>query len=187
LSPFGVRSLSRDYGDRPFVFEPGDAVYRVAYVPGESDSGIFGGNSNWRGPIWFPVNYLLVEALERYHHFYGDDFRVECPAGSGRRMNLKEVAGEICARLVRTFLPDKNGRRAFRGEDPLLSRDPHSADLVLFHEYFHGDTGRGIGASHQTGWTALVARCLAKVAKTRGAPARSASSRRAAAAGAGMR
>ena len=169
LSPFGVRSLSRAYADRPFVFDAGGARHTVGYDAGESSTGLFGGNSNWRGPVWFPVNYLLVEALERYHHFYGDDLRVECPTGSGRMLNLKEAANEIWTRLARLFLPDANGHRPFRGDDPLLTRDPHSKDLVLFHEYFHGETGRGVGASHQTGWTALAVRCIEKAAKARSA------------------
>src|SRR5262249_27019893 len=133
---------------------------RVAYVPGDSDSGMFGGNSNWRGPIWFPVNYLLVEALERYHHFYGDAVRVECPTGSGRLMNLAEVAAELAGRLTRIFLPNAQGGRPCHGSIPYYAEDPHWRDLVLFYEYFHGDNGRGLGASHQTGWTALVARLL---------------------------
>jgi hypothetical protein len=132
----------------------------VAYDPGESTSGMFGGNSNWRGPVWFPVNYLLIEALERYHHFYGDTLKVACPTGSGQIMNLKEVAREIGRRLTRPFLPDAQGRRPCHGTDGLFATDPHWRDLLLFHEYFHGDNGRGLGASHQTGWTALVIRLL---------------------------
>jgi hypothetical protein len=121
---------------------------------------MFGGNSNWRGPVWFPVNYLLIEALERYHHFYGDGLRVECPTGSGRSRNLAEVACELAARLTRLFLPDGQGRRPCHGSDHRFAEDPHWRDLILFYEYFHGDDGRGLGASHQTGWTALVARLL---------------------------
>ncbi len=121
---------------------------------------MFGGNSNWRGPIWFPVNDLLIEALERYHHFYGDEFQVECPTNSGKWMTLKEVAAELSRRLASLFLPDATGRRACQGEDSRYASDPHWRDLVLFYEYFHGDTGRGCGASHQTGWTALVTRLL---------------------------
>jgi hypothetical protein len=128
---------------------------------------MFGGNSNWRGPIWFPVNYLLVEALERYHHFYGDALRVECPTGSGRLMNLKEVAGELATRLTRLFLPDESGWRPCHGDDERYASDPHWRELALFHEYFHGDTGRGLGANHQTGWTALVVNLLHAVAQGR--------------------
>jgi hypothetical protein len=171
LSPYGIRSVSRVHRDHPFVFAAGGAEYRVGYVPGESDTGLFGGNSNWRGPVWFPVNYLLVEALERYHHFYGDTLRVECPTGSGRLMNLGQVAQEIAGRLARLFLRGEGGRRPSLGDDPRFAADPHWRDLVLFHEYFHGDTGRGIGASHQTGWTALVVRCLEDMVRARGAGA----------------
>ncbi len=160
LSPYGIRSLSRIYKDRPYVCKLAGVEYCVDYVPGESNSGLFGGNSNWRGPIWFPVNYLLIEALERYHHFYGDALRVECPTGSGRMMNLQEVAGELNRRLAQLFLPDATGRRPCLGRDRRFADSPHWRDLVLFHEYFHPETGEGLGASHQTGWTALVARCL---------------------------
>ena len=167
LSPYGVRSLSRIHEDHPYVFRVGGEEYRVAYVPGESQTDLFGGNSNWRGPIWLPMNYLLIEALERYHHFYGDTFRIECPTGSGRMMNLQEVARELSARLARIFLPDAQGRRPCHGDDRRCTEDPHWRDLVLFHEYFHGETGRGIGASHQTGWTALVAQCIEDLAQIR--------------------
>jgi hypothetical protein len=160
LSPHGIRSLSRFHKDHPHTCRTGGQENRVAYVPGDSDSGMFGGNSNWRGPIWFPVNYLLIEALERYHHFYGDALRVECPTGSGRLMNLAEVACELATRLKRIFLPDEQGARPCHGTERRFSEDPHWRDLILFHEYFHGDNGGGIGASHQTGWTALVARLL---------------------------
>ena len=160
LSPYGIRSVSRMHAEHPYEFRAGGQEYRVGYVPGESDTALFGGNSNWRGPIWFPINFLLVEALERYHHFYGDSLKVECPTGSGRMMNLSEVSGEIASRLTRIFLPDKEGRRPCHGRDGRFATDPNWKDLLLFHEYFHGDTGRGLGASHQTGWTALVARHL---------------------------
>jgi len=160
LSPYGVRSLSRVHEKSPYVFRADGQEYRVDYVPGESDSGLFGGNSNWRGPIWFPVNFLLVEALERYAHFYGDALQVECPTGSGRLLGLGEVADELNARLTRIFLRNGNGERPCHGGDARFAADPHWRDLVLFHEYFHGDTGRGVGASHQTGWTALAVRCL---------------------------
>ncbi|HEY3174829.1 MAG TPA: glucosidase [Candidatus Polarisedimenticolia bacterium] len=160
LSPHGIRSLSRVHKDHPYILRAMGQEYRVAYVPGESDSGLFGGNSNWRGPIWFPVNYLLIEALERYHHFYGDTLRVECPTGSGRMMSLQEVAREIASRLGGIFLPGTDGRRPCHGDDRRYAADPHWKDLVLFHEYFHGEDGRGIGASHQTGWTSLAVRCI---------------------------
>ncbi len=162
LSPYGIRSLSRVHRDQPFVLHANGVEYRVDYEPGESTTSLFGGNSNWRGPVWFPINYLLIEALERYHHFYGDALKVECPTGSGRLMNLREVAGEIARRLVSIFLPDAHGRRPCHGDDPRYASDPGWQDLVLFHEYFHGETGRGLGASHQTGWTTLVTRLLEK-------------------------
>ncbi|HKQ18713.1 MAG TPA: glucosidase [Candidatus Eisenbacteria bacterium] len=167
LSPFGIRSLSAIHKDSPYVFDVMGEEHRVDYVPGESNTGLFGGNSNWRGPVWFPVNYLLIEALERYHHFYGDDFKVECPTGSGVWMNLDEVARELALRLTRIFLPGADGARPCHGGDPRFADDPAWRDLVLFHEYFHGDNGRGVGASHQTGWTALVARCIEGLAHGR--------------------
>lgn len=160
LSPYGIRSLSRVYAEHPYVLHFDDTEYQVNYDPGESTTGLFGGNSNWRGPVWFPVNYLLSEALERYYHFYGESLRVECPTGSGQLMNLAEVAQEINRRLASIFLPDERGACAWQGHNARFATDPHWRELVLFHEYFHGDTGRGLGASHQTGWTALVARCL---------------------------
>jgi hypothetical protein len=167
LSPYGVRSLSRAHRDAPFTLRADGQTFEVRYVPGESDTGMFGGNSNWRGPVWMPVNYLLIEALERYHHFYGDDFRIECPTGSGVFLNLSEVARELERRLTHLFLRDTEGRRPCHGEDGRFADDPHWRELVLFHEYFHGDTGRGLGASHQTGWTALVASCLEDLARRR--------------------
>ena len=167
LSPYGIRALSRVHKDHPYILQVNGEEYRVEYVPGESNSGLFGGNSNWRGPIWFPLNYLLIEALERYHHFYGNTFRVECPVGSGRMMNLKEVSQEINRRLAQIFLPDNEGRRPVHADDRRYAEDPHWRNLVLFYEYFHGDTGRGVGASHQTGWTALVTRCIEGLAARR--------------------
>jgi hypothetical protein len=161
LSEYGIRSMSRAHAQEPFTFVVGREDYRVEYVPGESDSGMFGGNSNWRGPVWFPLNYLLIEALERYHHFYGEGFQVECPTGSGRMMTLAEVAKELSARLCRLFMPDAKGQRPCHGDDRRFAEDPDWRELVLFYEYFHGDNGRGLGASHQTGWTALVVQCLA--------------------------
>jgi hypothetical protein len=166
LSPFGIRSLSKFHQQSPFQLETNGTVHRVDYVPGESTTAFFGGNSNWRGPIWFPTNYLLIEALERYHHFYGDSLQVECPVGSGRRMNLKQVACELAHRLGSLFLPDSAGRRPCHGAASRWSRE-HWRELVLFHEYFHADTGQGLGASHQTGWTALVVRLLKDIARVR--------------------
>ena len=169
LSPYGVRSLSKVHESQPFTCSAGGEEHRVEYVPGESTSGLFGGNSNWRGPIWFPLNFLLIEALERYHHFYGDSLRVECPTGSGRWMNLLEVAREIESRLLGIFCADEAGRRPCHGDDPRYAQNPHWRNLLLFHEYFHGDTGRGLGAGHQTGWTALAARMLEDLGRTRAA------------------
>ncbi|MEX2670557.1 MAG: glucosidase [Phycisphaeraceae bacterium] len=160
LSPFGLRSLSRYHLDHPFELELDGQKHRVGYVPGESETEMFGGNSNWRGPVWFPINFLIIEALERWHHFYGDSLTVECPTGSGNHMNLKEVARELAHRLASLFERDKDGRRPCHGDDDRFTDDPHFRNLMYFNEYFHGDTGRGLGASHQTGWTALVARCL---------------------------
>jgi hypothetical protein len=167
LSPHGIRSLSRVHLDNPYIFDERMEEHRVHYTPGESDTGVFGGNSNWRGPIWLPVNYLLIESLERYYHFYGDTLRVECPTGSGKLMNLLEVALELAARLSRLFLPDAEGHRPCHGGDRRYAEDPHWRDLVLFYEYFHGDSGRGVGASHQTGWTSLIVRCIQDLAKVR--------------------
>lgn len=161
LSPYGIRSLSRVHLEHPYVFRHDGGENRVNYVPGEGDTHLFGGNSNWRGPVWFPINYLLIEALERYAHFYGEDLKVECPTGSGIFLTLDAVAGELSRRLGTIFLPDANGHRPCHGGAERYAKDPHWRDLALFHEYFHGDNGRGCGASHQTGWTALVIRCLA--------------------------
>jgi hypothetical protein len=158
LSPYGIRSLSRYHLDHPYVFQAGGQEYRVGYLPAESDSGMFGGNSNWRGPIWMPVNAMIVRALVQYHAFYGDDFTIECPTGSGRTMNLYEVAEEINRRLGSIFLRGPDGRRPVYGGTERFQDDPNWRDLILFYEYFHGDNGAGLGASHQTGWTGLVAR-----------------------------
>ncbi len=159
LSPHGMRSLSRKY-QQPYVLRFDDSEHCISYEPAESRTGLFGGNSNWRGPIWFPLNYLLIEALERYHHYYGDELQVECPAGSGKMLNLAEVAQELARRLAGIFEMDENGRRPCHGDDARFAADPHWRDYLLFYEYFHGENGRGLGASHQTGWTALVTRCL---------------------------
>ncbi|MCS7048134.1 MAG: glucosidase [Verrucomicrobiae bacterium] len=160
LSPYGIRSLSKVYETAPYELELNGQRYRVGYEPGESRSRLFGGNSNWRGPVWLPINYLLIEALERYHHFYGNQFTVEYPTGSGRYCTLQEVATDLAKRIAAPFLPDEKGYRPIHGEDPRYARDPNWRRLVLFYEYLNGDNGRGCGASHQTGWTALVARCL---------------------------
>ena len=156
LSPFGVRSLSKFHEQHPYIFDAGGVRHQVDYEPGESRTGEFGGNSNWRGPIWFPANYLLIEALERYYHFFGDDFKMEYPTGSGKMMSLKEIARELQGRLGRLFMRDESGKRPCYGGDNRFAKDPHWKDLILFHEFFHAETGKGLGASHQTGWTALV-------------------------------
>ena len=160
LSDYGVRALSRHHETNPYVFQVMGMPLSVRYQPGESDSGLFGGNSNWRGPIWFPVNYLIIESLQKFHHYYSDDFKVECPTGSGRFLSLAEVADELTRRLSRLFLRDEDGRRPVHGDNEKLQRDPHFKEHLLFYEYFHGDTGRGVGASHQTGWTGLIAKLL---------------------------
>jgi hypothetical protein len=160
LSPYGVRSLSRVHREKPYIMHAGGEERRVDYEPAESRTALFGGNSNWRGPIWFPMNYLLIESLERYHHFYGDSLRVECPSGSGHLMNLKEVARELGRRLAGVFLPEPSGRSAWQGDMRLFTENPHWRGLVWFFEYFDGDNGRGCGANHQTGWTALITRVL---------------------------
>jgi mannosylglycerate hydrolase MGH1-like protein len=158
LSPYGIRSVSRFHRDHPYELHAQGVDYRLDYEPGESRTKLFGGNSNWRGPIWFPINYLIIESLHRYHQYFGNTFLVECPTGSGNRMSLLEVSRELARRLSRIFLPDGDGRRPVHGSSETFHRDPHWKDLVLFHEYFHGDTGAGLGASHQTGWTGLIAK-----------------------------
>jgi hypothetical protein len=163
LSPFGIRSLSKYHRDHPLVVRVSDVEFRVDYDPAESRSGIFGGNSNWRGPVWFPLNFLLIEALQNFHFFYGDGYRVEFPTGSGKLMTLWEVATELSQRMIALFLPDANGNRPFNGGAEKLQRDPHFRDLLLFYEYFHGDDGAGLGAAHQTGWTGLVAKLIQQV------------------------
>ena len=160
LSPHGIRALSRRHAEHPYVFQVGDQQYQVSYLPAESDSGMFGGNSNWRGPIWMPVNALIIRALLQYHIYYGDDFTIECPTGSGRLMNLYQVAEEITNRLASIFLRGKDGRRPVYGGSEKFQNDPHWRDLILFYEYFHGDNGAGLGASHQTGWTGVIARAM---------------------------
>jgi hypothetical protein len=163
LSPYGVRALSRSYLDHPYDFEYNGVHYRVKYQPGESDGALFGGNSNWRGPIWMPVNYLLIENLRRLHQFYGDGLTIECPTGSGVMMTLNQIADELCRRLIKLFVRGADGRRPVFGTYEKFQTDPNFKDYILFHEYFHGDNGRGCGASHQTGWTGLVANLIDQV------------------------
>ena len=160
LSDYGIRAISKHHDRHPYVFNVNGMDLSVRYLPAESDSGLFGGNSNWRGPIWFPVNYLLIESLQKFHHYYGDDFKIECPTGSGKFVSIDDAAREIAARLTRIFLKDEHGKRPVFSQYPRLQHDEHFRDHVLFYEYFHGDTGRGVGAAHQTGWTGLVAKLL---------------------------
>jgi hypothetical protein len=160
LSPYGIRSLSRRHLAEPYTLAVNGSVHRVGYEPAESTTGLFGGNSNWRGPVWFPVNFLLIEALQKFHHYVGDDFRVECPTGSGNFHTLDSVAAILSQRLSAIFIRDGAGRRPVFGDNAMLQNDPYWRDLVPFFEYFNGDTGEGVGASHQTGWTALVAKLL---------------------------
>jgi len=160
LSPYGIRSISRAHLENPYVFHTGGQEYRVSYLPAESDNGMFGGNSNWRGPIWMPVNGLIVRALLQYYTYYGDAFTIECPTGSGRYMTLHQVAEDIAGRLAHIFVRDGSGRRAVFGDAEKFQQDPHWRDLLLFYEYFHGDNGAGVGASHQTGWSGIVARMM---------------------------
>jgi hypothetical protein len=160
LSPYGVRSVSRYHAEHPLVLYLDGHEYRLDYEPGESTIDLFGGNSNWRGPIWFPVNYLIILALQQYHLYYGDTFQVECPTGSGTMMTLDQVAHELSQRLTRIFLRGMDGKRPVFASCALFNDDPHWRDLIPFYEYFHGETGRGCGASHQTGWTGLIAEVL---------------------------
>jgi hypothetical protein len=160
LSPYGIRALSKVYDAKPYTFHTDGMDLKVKYIPGESDSNMFGGNSNWRGPIWFPVNYLLIESLQRFYQYYGDDFKIEHPTGSGQMRNLQEIADDLSERLVRIFRKDASGKRPVYGHHPKLQNDPNFRDYIYFYEYFHGDNGRGIGATHQTGWTGLVAKLI---------------------------
>ena len=165
--PHGIRSISRWHLDHPYTFDVDGAEYHVQYEPAESTTGMFGGNSNWRGPVWFPINLLLIRALLQHYRYYGDDLKVECPTGSGTMMTLFEVAQELSRRLAGTFLRDGDGRRPVYGGTRLFQEDPHWRDLILFYEYFHGDNGAGLGASHQTGWTGLVARLIQSLGPVR--------------------
>jgi Glycosyl hydrolase family 63 C-terminal domain len=166
LSPHGIRALSRYHDAHPYVFRAGEKDFSVSYLPAESDSGMFGGNSNWRGPIWMPVNMLLVRALLHYYLYFGPDFVIECPTGSGHMMNLYEVAEEITRRLSSIFLRDKDGRRPVYGGTSKFQDDPYWNNCLLFFEYFHGDNGAGLGANHQTGWTVIIARAMHLFATT---------------------
>jgi len=160
LSPHGIRALSKYHQQHPFILPVDGQEYRVDYEPAESTTGLFGGNSNWRGPVWFPVNFLLIESLQKFNHYFGGEIRVEFPTGSGQKKSLGEVACELSKRLSHVFLRDSHGRRAVFGGAEKFQTDPHFRDHILFYEYFHGDNGAGLGASHQTGWTALVAKLL---------------------------
>ncbi len=168
LSSFGIRSLSRYHLEHPYTLQIDGVVHSVDYEPAESTTGLFGGNSNWRGPIWFPLNYLLVESLQTFYHFYGDDFKVEFPTGSHNLLTLEQVAIELSHRLTSIFLRDSNGQRPVHGGVEKFQHDPDWRDLILFYEYFHGDNGAGLGASHQTGWTGLVINLLMQSSKSRG-------------------
>jgi hypothetical protein len=160
LSPYGIRSLSKHHQKHPYSFQIGGQEYSVEYQPAESSSGLFGGNSNWRGPIWFPTNFLVIESLRTFHRYYGDGLTVECPSGSGNRMNLNEIAEYLSKRLQCLFRPDSEQRRPIYGINEVFEKDPYWRDLILFYEYFHAENGLGLGASHQTGWTALVANLI---------------------------
>jgi len=160
LSEHGVRALSKIHEQHPYRLDCGGTIHEVRYWPAESQGGLFGGNSNWRGPVWLPMNYLIIESLQKFHHYYGDDFKIECPTGSGQYLTINEIADELSRRLVRLFQPGADGQRPVLKCHPKMATDPHFKDYILFHEYFHGDTGRGVGASHQTGWTGLVAKLI---------------------------
>jgi hypothetical protein len=160
LSPHGIRSVSKYHLNNPYTVNLDGMQFSIKYTPAESDSGLFGGNSNWRGPIWMPIKFLLAESLHKFYQYYGDDYKIECPTGSGNFMNLQQVADELYRRLCSIFLKDKDGKRPVFGQYPKMQNDPDFKDYILFHEYFDGDNGRGVGASHQTGWTGLIANCL---------------------------
>jgi hypothetical protein len=165
LSPHGVRMLSRYHLDQPYVLKVAGREFRCDYEPAEATTALYGGNSNWRGPVWMPLNFLLIEALQKFHHYLGDEYTVEFPTGSGRMLNLWQISRELSQRLVGLFRRDANGRRPFNGENALFQTDPNWRDHILFHEYFNGDTGEGLGASHQTGWTGLIAKLIDQLAR----------------------
>ena len=160
LSPHGIRSLSKFHGQHPYQFKVDGQLLTIQYTPAESNIPLFGGNSNWRGPVWFPPNFLLIEALQRFHHYYGDDFKIEYPTHSGRMLTPDQISEELSMRLSRLFLRDEKGLRPAFGDNEKMQHDPHFKDYLLFFEYFDGDTGKGLGASHQTGWTGLVSKLL---------------------------
>ena len=160
LSDYGIRSLSKYHRDHPYRVDVKGRVHMIDYQPAESKGGLFGGNSNWRGPVWFPINYLLIESLQRFHYYYGESFQIECPTGSGHMMSLNDVATELSRRLIRLFVRDANGNRPIYGDQRMFQDNPDWRDLLLFNEYFHGDNGAGLGAGHQTGWTGLVAKLI---------------------------
>jgi hypothetical protein len=160
LSPYGIRALSRHHKDHPYIFSAMGTEHRVDYEPAESTTALFGGNSNWRGPVWFPVNFLIIESLQKFHYYLGEGYKVEYPTGSGTKVTLADVAAELSRRLTKTFLRDADGLRPVYGGAKKFQHDPHWKDLLLFYEYFHGDNGAGLGANHQTGWTALVAKLI---------------------------
>lgn len=163
LSPFGIRSLSKVYEKSPYTFREGSQEQTLAYNPADSPVAMFGGNSNWRGPVWMPINYLIIEALQKFGHYYGDTFMVEFPTGSGNFINLWAASLELEARLANLFRLDQNAQRPFNGNSELISNDPHWRDLILFNEYFNGDNGAGVGASHQTGWTSMILKMITQL------------------------
>jgi hypothetical protein len=160
LSDYGIRSVSKYHEAAPYYIDLEGMTYSVRYEPAESRSDLFGGNSNWRGPIWFPINYLIIESLQKFHHYYSNDFRVECPTGSGSYLSLNEIADMLSQRLIALFTRNEEQHRPFNGPTPQFQTDPNWRDYILFHEYFHGDNGLGLGASHQTGWTGIVAKLI---------------------------
>jgi len=160
LSDYGIRSLSKYHEQNPYELTVDGKTLSIQYTPAESTIPLFGGNSNWRGPVWMPVNFLIIESLQRFHHYYGDDFKVEYPTNSGQYLSLNEIGNELTKRLAKLFLRDEHGKRAIFGNNDKLQYDPNFNNYILFYEYFHGETGRGVGASHQTGWTGLIAKLL---------------------------
>jgi len=165
LSDYGIRSLSKDHLENPYSVQINDNRFSIRYAPGESETTMFGGNSNWRGPIWFPINYLIIESLKKFDYYYGGTFSIEYPTGSGKYITLDIIAKELSLRMINLFMKDQDGNRPIYADNVKMQKDPHFQDLILFYEYFHGDNGRGLGASHQTGWTGLVAELIHKYHK----------------------